>query len=305
MVGIALGLLSGFVYGAADFIGGLASRRSSTVSVVVISQAVGLALFALLLPLLPRSDPTRADLFWGGWAGIAGGLGILLLYRGLAIGRMSLVSPITAVLAAIIPFAAGLLRHEHPSVVALTGVALALLAVALVSASEHPGEPISNAAPGLTAPFQTPPRRAATQYWGMPAGLPEAILSGVAIGGFLLFLAQTKSNAGLWPLAAARAASISLLALGALLAHRSLRPQPGSFSTIAFAGSLDMAANACYLIATRHGLLSLVVVLASLYPASTVLLARIVLKERLTAVQLAGVACALTAVALIAGGSHG
>src|SRR5579872_4957582 len=228
-----------------------------------------------------------------------------LLYRGLAIGRMSLVSPITAVLAAIIPFAAGLLRHEHPSVVALTGVALALLAVALVSASEHPGEPISNAAPGLTAPFQTPPRRAATQYWGMPAGLPEAILSGVAIGGFLLFLAQTKSNAGLWPLAAARAASISLLALGALLAHRSLRPRPGSFSTIAFAGSLDMAANACYLIATRHGLLSLVVVLASLYPASTVLLARIVLKERLTAVQLAGVACALTAVALIAGGSHG
>lgn len=304
MLGIALGLISGLVYGSADFIGGLASRRSSTLSVVVISQVAGLVLFVVLLPLLPAANPTGGDLVWGLCAGVSGGVGIVLLYRGLAIGRMSLVSPVTAVLAALFPLVVALARHERPSLMALTGVALALIAVTLVSASEHPGEPVSNAAPGLTGPLQFQARRETTKIWGMPQGLPEAIMSGIAIGGFLLFIAQTKANAGLWPLAASRLSSTTVLVLLALIARKSLRPQPESLPAILFAGALDMCANACYLIATRHGLLSLVVVLASLYPASTVLLARIVLKERLTVVQLAGVGCALAAVALIAGGSR-
>jgi len=302
LLGIALGLLAGFTYGAADFIGGLASRRSSALSVVVISQAAGLVLFVLLLPLLPHASPKTSDIIWGFAAGVAGGIGIVLLYRGLAIGRMSMVSPVTAVLGAVIPLAVALLRHERPSLVALSGVGLALIAVALVSGSEHPGE--STADPDFDAARAPHAKRASRALWGMPAGLPEAIVSGIAIGGFLLFLAQTKGDAGLWPLAASRVSSIAFLTALALIAGRSLRPQAGSLGAIVFAGVLDMTANASYLIATRHGLLSLVVVLASLYPASTVLLARVVLKERLTAVQLAGVACALTAIALIAGGSH-
>ncbi len=297
--------MASLVYGAADFIGGIASRRSSTLSVVVISQIVGLLLFFVLLPLMPHAAPTHADLGWGLAAGAAGGLGIVFLYRGLAIGRMSLVSPVAALLGALIPLAAGLLlQHERPSATALAGVGLALVAVVLVSSSEHPGDPASNVAPGLTIPLDRPQPKASLVNAGLPPGLLEAMCSGVAIGGFLFFLSHSGREAGLWPLAAARTSSISMLFAIALFARRSLRPQPGSLAAIVSSGALDMSANACYLLATRYGLLSLVVVISSLYPASTVLLARVVLKERLGITQLVGVACALAAVALIAGGTH-
>ena len=304
MLGLGLGLLAALLYGAADFIGGLASRRSSTFSVVVISQAAGLLLFFILLPLLPHAAAARSDFGWGLAAGVSGGIGIVLLYRGLAIGRMSMVSPVTAVLAALIPLAAGLLRHERPSALSLTGVALALVAVVLVSASQHPSEPAPHGGERGLDPTAGQPLARARILGTWPPGLIEALLSGVAIGGFLLFLAQSSHSAGLWPLAAARVSSIVLFSVIALAARRPLKPQPRSLTPIVGAGVLDMSANACYLLATRHGLLSLVVVLASLYPASTVLLARLVLNERLTSTQMAGVGCSLAAIALIAGGSH-
>lgn len=290
MVGNALGLVSSIAYGAADFMGGLASRRSSALSVVVISQAAGLVVLLLLLPFLPRGFPIRSDFIMGALSGLAGALGIVFLYRGLAIGRMSLVSPVTAVLGALTPLAVALLLHERPSRMALVGVALALIAVALVCASEHPEHEQS--------------RRATIRLMGMPLGLPEAIISGIGIGLFLLLIARTGHQAGLWPLAAARLTSISLLGAVALVSGKSLRPQRGGLNPILIAGLLDVTGNALYLLATRYGLLSLIVVLASLYPATTVLLARVFLHERLTVVQLAGVVCAVVAVALIAGGSH-
>lgn len=302
-MGVVLGLLSGITYGAADFIGGLASRRSSTLSVVVISQLSGLLALLALLPILPRATPTVTDLVWGLLAGVAGAAGISLLYRGLSIGRMSLVSPITAVIAAIIPFGVGLLMHERPSAFALAGVAIALLAVVLVSTTDMPGEPASNAAPGLVGSRIVFGGTAAVRTWALQPGLIEAVLSGLGVGAFLVLIARSHAQAGLWPLAGARCASIAILVALALAGKRSLAPQRGSWLVISFAGVLDMLANALYLLATRYGLLAIVAVLASLYPASTVLLARVVLHEKLSKLQLAGVACALVAIALIATGS--
>jgi drug/metabolite transporter (DMT)-like permease len=302
-VGILLGLLAGVTYGAADFIGGLASRRSSTLSVVVISQLSGLVVLLLLLPVLPAATPSRSDLIWGLLAGLGGAAGITLLYRGLAIGRMSLVSPITAVVAAIVPLAAGLLARERPSVPALIGVAIALVAVVLISTTEMPGEPASNAAPGLVGSPGQRNTASAVRTWWLQPGLIEAVLSGIGIGIFYVLIAHTSRNAGLWPLACSRSASMGILVVLALVSKRSLVPQRDSVTAIIFAGIIDMLANALFLIATRFGLLSIVAVLASLYPASTVLLARIVLSEKLSKLQLAGVACALVATGLISAGS--
>lgn len=302
-MGVILGLLAGLTYGAADFIGGLASRRSTVFSVVVISQVTGLLLLLALLPALAPSHPSRDDILWGLLAGAAGALGISLLYRGLAIGRMSLVSPITAVIAAIIPFVTGLLQHERPSPFAICGVCVALLAVVLVSSTDMPGEPASNAAPWLVGSAPPMPNQSAIQSWLIQPGLFEAALSGIGIGLFYIFLAHTHAQSGMWPLAGARLASATILTVVALLARQSVLPSRKGWTPIAIAGVLDIFANACYLLATRHGLLAIVAVLASLYPASTVLLARILLHEKLSVLQLAGVACALVAIALIAAGS--
>ena len=298
-MGIALGLLAGIMYGASDFIGGLASRKSSTFAVAVISQLVGFVVLIALLPVLPKASPVRADLLWGLFAGIGGGAGILFLYQGLAVGRMSVVSPITAVVAAIIPLVVGLLLGERPSVIALTGVGIALVSVVLVSA----GHAHSATANDSASPGSQPPGSRAGVRWLVQPGLTEALLAGVAIGVFYVCLARSHPHAGLWPLACARVASTLSLSAIALGTGRSLVPFRGSVPTIAFAGLVDMSANAFYLIATRHALLSIVAVLASLYPASTVLLARVVLRERLTPLQVVGVVCALVAAALIAGGA--
>ena len=302
-MGVLLGLLAGVTYGAADFIGGLASRRSSTLSVVVISQLSGLVVLLLLLPVLPAATPSQSDLIWGLLAGLGGAAGITLLYRGLAIGRMSLVSPITAVVAAIVPLAAGLVARERPSVPALIGVAIALVAVVLISTTEMPGEPASNAAPGLVGSPGLRNTAGAVRTWWLQPGLIEAVLSGIGIGIFYVLIAHTSRHAGLWPLACSRSASMGILVVLALVSKRSLAPQRDSVAAIIFAGIIDMLANALFLVATRFGLLSIVAVLASLYPASTVLLARIVLNEKLSKLQLAGVACALVAIGLISAGS--
>jgi drug/metabolite transporter (DMT)-like permease len=302
-VGVILGLLAGITYGASDFIGGLASRRSSTLSVVVISQFAGLIVLLALLPVLPSATPTRSDVLWGLLAGVGGAAGITLLYRGLAIGRMSLVSPITAVVAAIVPLGFGLLTNERPSTLALVGVGIALIAVVLVSTTEMPGEPASNAAPGLVGlQHAREGARVIRNWWSQP-GLTEAVLSGIGIGVFYVLIAHTNRTSGLWPLACSRSASMSIVAVLALAANRSLVPQRASLAAIIFAGIIDMLANALYLLGTRYGLLSIVAVLASLYPASTVLLARVVLNEKLTKLQVAGVACALVAVAMISVGT--
>lgn len=274
MTSHALAVLSAAAYGAADFLGGLAAKRSGILSVVVVSQVVGLALVLAACAFLP-ARPGPADLVWGATGGLAGAVGIALLYRGLAIGTMSVVAPVTAVCAVILPIMAGAILGERPSPLAVLGIALAVVAIVLISRT---------------------PRSAAD---GKGSGLGLAILSGISIGIFLVCLQRTSHAAGLWPLVAARAASVAFLSLGALAGRKSLIPARGSLATIVGCGALDMTANVLYLLAVRGGQLGIVATLTSLYPASTILLARFVLGERLTPVQRAGVLCAGVAIALI------
>ena len=296
---LVLSLASAAFYGAADFLGGLASRRSSAIAVVVAAQLSGLVSLGLVLPLLPPSTPGHDDWVWGAAAGITGGVGVALLYRALAIGSMAVIAPITAVCAVIVPVAAAIAFGERPGTRAIAGIALALLAIVLVSQQGRSASPPrrSDAAhSSLPERIVAPWRRG-----GEIRGAGTAFASGVAIGLFFLTLAQTHPEAGMWPLVTARAASSALFTVLAVVSRRPLRlPKPVAMTAV-FGGVLDMLANVLYLLATRYGPLSTVVTLSSLYPASTVVLARVVLGERLSGVQTVGLICALVAVVLIVG----
>jgi drug/metabolite transporter (DMT)-like permease len=282
-----LALASALLYGAGDFTGGLATRRASTLPVLVLSQLSGLVLLGTLMPVLPDADPSRADLLWGVSAALTGGVGVALLYRALAIGRMAVVAPTTAVCAVVIPVLVSVVLGERPGPLAIGGIVLGLGAIVLVSQQTAPV-----AAEGAHRPV------------GLPPGVGMALVSGVAIGFFFLSLARTRPEAGMWPILVSRAISVTLFGVAAVAGRRSFRV-PGMLGLALLCGVLDMAANALYLVAARTGPLSMVVTLASLYPASTVLLARVVLGERLNPRQVIGVACALAAIVLIVRGGAG
>lgn len=283
---VVLGLLVAAAYGSADFFGGLSAKKASVSAVVVLSQAMGLPWLAVLVAVA-GGEPTARVIALGAGAGAVGGIGLTCLYRGLSIGRMSVVAPITAVGAALVPVAWGLLQGERPGPLALVGVVLAIVAVGFISRT---GDEVVD---GSHAPEPTEAR---------PYRL-LAIVAGVAFGTVFVLLAETGDNAGFWPLVAGRLTSITLLTIGGLAARQSFSPGGrAALLPIAAAGVLDMTANALYLLAARRGLIALVAVLSSLYPASTVLLARMVLKERLLGLQVAGLGLAAAGVTLIATG---
>jgi drug/metabolite transporter (DMT)-like permease len=273
-----LALASAILYGAADFIGGLASRRADTMVVVLVSQAAGLLMIALALPFLAAASPSANDWIWGGVAGLAGGGGVALLYRALAVGRMAVVAPVTAVCAVIVPVAVAILLGERPGLQASSGIVLAVVAIVLVSRQGQSGDASSAES---------------------RAGLGLAFASGIVIGLFFLALARTSASAGVWPLIAARIVSVALMALLIFSSSRSLMMTPSVRRLSIGGGIVDMLANLLYLFASRLGPLTLVVTLTSLYPASTVLLARVVLAEQITAHQWIGVVCALAAILII------
>lgn len=275
---VVLGLLVAVTYGVGDFFGGFASKRNTPTVVVAMSQAFGLLIMVLLVVLDGRG-PVWEDVGFGAAAGSVGLIGVILLYRGLANGTMSVVAPITAVGAGVVPFAWGLLTGERPTAVALVGVAAALAAVALVSAADAVED------------------RTATR-----SDVLLALGAGTAFGCVFILLGETGEDSGMWPVLAARVASVSLVVTALVVTRRAARPAPGTLPSIAAAGALDAGANALYLLASREGLLSLVSVLSSLYPAATIVLARVVLHERMNTKQLAGIALALAGVGLIAAG---
>jgi len=287
-VAYLLAIGSAVLYGAADFTGGLTTRRASTISVVLLSQAAGLIMLALIMPVLPHASPTRADVLWGAAAGLTGGIGVALLYHALATGTMAVVAPTTAVCAVAIPVVVSVLLGERPMPLAVAGIALGMVSIVLVS-QQQGGTPGAGE-PGLPRSRQS--------------GVGTALASGIAIGLFLLSFAQAGPGAGMWPLLVARTVSTTLFAVMAIAGGRSLRMPAQVTALVIFAGVMDMLANALYLLATRQGPLSIVVTLSSLYPASTVLLARIVLGERLRPWQVTGVGCALAAVVLIVSGGR-
>jgi drug/metabolite transporter (DMT)-like permease len=272
---------SAVLYGAADFTGGLATRRASTIPIVLLSQLSGLISLLLLLPLLGSATPTRLDMMWGVVAGLTGGIGVALLYRALAIGTMAVVAPTTAVCAVTIPVVVSVVLGERPPPLAVIGIVLGVVSIVLVSR-------------------QTIPVDGAVGY---SRGVGTALASGVMIGFFFLALAQTHTEAGMWPLVASRSISVLLFGAAAIAGRSAIRMPVPVLGLGILCGFIDMLANALYLLAARVGPLTIVVTLSSLYPASTVLLARVVLGERLNLWQVSGVGCALAAVLLIVSGS--
>ncbi len=274
---VLLALSSAVVYGASDFLGGLASRRTSVFGVVAFSQVIGLAALLLLLPWL-GGPVDAADLAWGAAAGLAGAAGLVVFFRTLAGGVMSVVAPVTAVTAAAVPVLVGLVGGESIGARARVGIALALVAVVLVSAES-----------GLSA------LRAAR-----PAALAPALLAGSMFGLFFVLLDRTSADAGLTPLVTARLASVGLVVCIALAGRQSLRVTRAALPLVAASGVGDMTANALFLLATQaDGKLAITGVLASLYPVSTVVLAQVVLRERLVGAQVTGLLAAAAAVVLI------
>ncbi|HUR18485.1 MAG TPA: DMT family transporter [Acidimicrobiales bacterium] len=290
-MGLALALLSAFSWGASDFVAGRAERVSPGLSVAVASQFVGLVAVAALLPVV-RGDSGGSALWAGAGGGIGSAVGLALLYHALAVGRMSVTAPITGAVAAAIPVLYGLVSGERPALVALVGVVLALGAIVVLSASPSEDEAASAEAGRLD-------RRGLLRLLSRP-GVAAALVSGVGFGAFFICLGRTGDTAGLWPIFAAKISSVVLLVSVAVVTGRTVVPAPGARPSVGVVGLLDVVANVLFLLATRRGLLSLVALVTSLYPAVTVLLARAVLGERLSRIQALSVAAAGGGVALIA-----
>jgi len=280
MLAVGLGLLVATVYGAADFLGGLASRRRAATVVVLWSQIVGLVALTLLVPLVGGS-PSAGDLGLGAGAGLVGLCGVLLLYRGLGAGRMAVVAPLTAVGAALVPFLVGVAGGDGLPALRLAGVAAALIGVALVS--------------------RPPPEAdAGVARTSVATEVALGLSAGLAFGLVFVLLASLSEDAGLGPVLVQRTVSVPAALLLTTALHLSRRVGRADLRLIVPTGLCDAAANALFVLASRAGALSVVGVISSLYPASTVLLAALVLKERITRSQAAGLALAGGGVVLLA-----
>lgn len=275
---VALAALSAVLFGAADFSGGFATKRSTVFAVLVFSQIAGGALVLIAAPLTAASAPTASDLAWGAAAGLAGAVGLAALYTGLARTVVAVVSPVAAVVGAVVPVAAGLGLGERPTALAWIGVAVAIPGIVALTAERGAAEA----------------ERAAVRR-----ALELGLLAGVGFGLFFVAISRTGATSGLWPLAAARGASVTAVAALALVLRRPLSLHRGSVGAALIAGALDMAANVAFLAAARGGMLILSSVVASLYPAPTVLLALMVFREHLTPRRGVGLALAVGAVALM------
>ncbi|MGA2481096.1 MAG: EamA family transporter [Spirochaetia bacterium] len=275
---ILLAGLSALMYGGADFCGGLATRRSTVLPVLVFSQLVGLLIavggaFALRQPL-----PSPGDLAWGAAAGLCGTAGLAALYTAIATTPVAVASPIAAVTGAAIPVLLGVSGGERPDTLAWVGIALAFPAILLLTMS-----------PSGKGKDPAPARRAAVL----------GLAAGVGFGLFFFAISRTAHASGLWPLASARVATITITVVYALARSRPLLPRGGDWAVLLLSGALDMGANIAFLLASRLGMLSIAAVVAALYPGPTVFLACIVFRERLTVPRVAGLALALAGVALI------
>ena len=279
-MGIVLALAAALSWGTGDFLGGTATRREPVVTVAATTYLVG-GVFLTLVALPTGGSPTFGDLRLGALGGLAGLGGIVLLYHGLARGPMTVVAPVTGVVAAALPLLWGLLSGEQIETVALIGVAAGLVAIVAISAVPDP------AAAALDG--------ARERRW---VSVLTALAAGGGFGAFYIVLGRTSPDSGMWPLVAARGVSV-LVMVPVVAALRTRFVPRTSRATVAGAGIFDSGANALYLLATRHGSITIAALLASLYPAATVVLARLVHRERLGTVQLGGLALAAVAVVLI------
>lgn len=274
---IALGLAAAASWGAGDFGGGLASRRSPVFGVVLVSQFVGLLIALGATVLRTESFPTGADLQLSVLAGLLGGTGITALYRGLSVGRMGIVAPVTGILAALIPVTAGILQEGLPPNIVLGGIGVAIVAVLLVSRVADEG--------------------------GGRAGLREALVAGVTIGLFGVVLAQISDGGVFAALSVIRVTQAILVIVVVLITRSAWRVGRAALPAVIVIGILDMAGNAFYFLAIQSGPLAVASTLSSLYPVGTVILAAILLREQVTRDHAVGIILAGVAIAMIGIGS--
>ena len=274
IMGIVLGLAAALLYGSSDFGGGVASRRFGSLPVTVIGSAVATVLAWATLGVVGGPGPTVRAVAWGLASGLAGGIGTLVLYRGLARGQMSVVGPVSAVGAAVVPVAAGVALGERPGLVAIAGVLVSLPAIVLVAASG----PVRGKLRG---------------------GLLDGLAAGLAFGVLFVGLAQAGRNAGLWPVAFEQTGALLVTLAVAVKSRQPLRIPLRAAGLPVFTGASGMAATLAYFYATHFSMLAIAAVLVSLYPGVTVLLARTLLHERFSPAQRAGLGlCALSVAAI-------
>jgi drug/metabolite transporter (DMT)-like permease len=269
--------LGAALFGTADFLGGLASRKCPALAVTIASQATGFVVLTVGSLLLGASGDLTRPLTWGVVAGVCGGIGVLALYAGLATGRMSVVAPVTAALSGSVPALVDFASGTTVGPFALAGIALAFVAIVIVSVSGHD--------------------QASESAW---KALGFALIAGVAFAGSILSYAQTPTSSGLWPLATARVVAVVMLSVAGLVARRSIKVSGDGARIAAFAGAFDAVANAAVVTALRMGPVAVASVLAALYPVGTVVLARVFLHEHVRGWQRAGIVLALVAVVLTA-----
>ena len=272
---ILLGLSSAFSWGAGDFSGGYASKRTSAYSVVVMSQFVGLVILSVGVYLINAGPFSLEAAFLGAIAGLCGSAGLVALYTGLARGPMGVVAPVTAVVAAVVPVLFSIFQIGIPEPTDLIGIMIALGAVWMISSGK---------------------KEANVHIEDL--GLP--IFAGLGFGLFFILMAKASAQVVLWPLIFARSSSIIAILLVGLLLRRIERPALDQLPIIALSGIFDTGGNIFYILATRYGRLDIAAVLSSLYPAATVFLAWMILKEKISRRQWVGVVLVFTAVILIA-----
>ena len=267
------GLAASLCWGSGDFSGGLASRRAYVGSVVLTDYVVGFVLLLTLALLWKEPIPEPSDLLWGGLAGLAGVLGLLAFYSALARGKMGIVAPVSAVLTAALPVLFSVFTAGLPTLLQLEGFVLALLAIMLISRPQRTTEP--------------------------PQGLRLALLAGCGFGCFFILISRVPPAATFWSLAAARFSSIGVLLVLLRVRQRPLLPPMTVAPLVVLAGVLDALGNILFVLAAHSGHLDVAAILSSLYPAATVGLSALVLRERVMRIQALGILLVLLAIPLI------
>jgi drug/metabolite transporter (DMT)-like permease len=275
---VLLGLLSAITWGTGDFGGGVLSRRAPLLALVAVTQLVGV--LAALAMAIARGEPfpTVGDIGLALVAGVCGVAGITMLYRGLAEGRMGVVAPTSALLAAVIPVVVGFARDGLPPPVVIVGILVAMLAVVLVTRS-----------PGAQADH--------------PSGVKWGLAAGVAFGGFYVAIGGLSGETAMGPLVVVRLIQAAVMAVVIVAWRQPWRMPSTVVWRLVGVGLLDMAGNAAFILASQTGQLAIAAVLSSLYPVTTVILAIVILRERLTRSHVVGIALTAVAIAMIAGGS--
>ena len=267
---------SSLVFGVADFAGGYATRRVPVRQVVWYSQLVGLVCIAAAAPFLGSEVVRIQDLAWGALAGLSGMVALLLFYEGLAKGRISVVSPLAAIAGIALPVGFGALIGERPSTLAVLGIVIALPAILLIGTSDVRSESV---------------------LWR--GGVVYGLMAGSGFGGFFILVSRSSDASGMWPLVSARGATVLTLGVILFAARAFGVPERSQWPIIALAGFADMLANLFFIVAVRGSLLIVASVIVSLYPVSTLILARIVLGERTSPIQRIGLLLGFVSVVAI------